>query len=185
MVVVVPRRVAVGAPLAVSTGRHAPRVGGVRCGGNWEATLFDGGEVLRAQTPDGSVQSFLVEGDTKGLTRRPMSKFGRRIGDNAAEMVFDNVHIPAGRILPPSPKGRTDMGTHPTIAALTLVAVAIILRSHGYTHFVIALVALTVIVGIGLNILLGLAGQISLGHVGFYAIGAYTIAILTTKAGLS
>ena len=76
--------------------------------------------VLRAQTPDGSVQSFLVEGDTKGLTRRPMSKFGRRIGDNAAEMVFDNVHIPAGRILPPSPKGRTDMGTHPTIAALTL-----------------------------------------------------------------
>jgi acyl-CoA dehydrogenase len=76
--------------------------------------------VLRAQTPDGSVQSFLVEGDTPGLSRRPLSKFGRRVGDNAAEMVFDNVRIPAGRILPPSPKGRTDMGTHPTIAALTL-----------------------------------------------------------------
>lgn len=76
--------------------------------------------VLRAQTPDGSVQSFLVEGDTPGLSRRPLSKFGRRIGDNAAEMLFDNVRIPAGRILPPSPKGRTDMGTHPTIAALTL-----------------------------------------------------------------
>ena len=68
--------------------------------------------VLRAQIPDGSVQSFLVEGDSPGLSRRPMSKFGRR--------VFDNVRIPAGRILPPSPKGRTDMGTHPTIAALTL-----------------------------------------------------------------
>jgi alkylation response protein AidB-like acyl-CoA dehydrogenase len=76
--------------------------------------------VLRAQIPDGSVQSFLVEGDTPGLSRRPLSKFGRRVGDNAAEMVFDNVRIPAGRILPPSPKGRTDMGTHPTIASLTL-----------------------------------------------------------------
>src|SRR5690606_21862668 len=39
------------------------------------------------------------------------------------------------------------------------------------------------IVGIGLNVLLGLTGQISFGHAGFYAIGAYTVAILTTKAG--
>ena len=39
----------------------------------------------------------------------------------------------------------------------------------------LALVALTTIVGVGLNILLGLAGQISLGHVGFYAIGAYAV----------
>ena len=31
------------------------------------------------------------------------------------------------------------------------------------------------------NILVGLAGQISLGHVGFYAVGAYTAAILTLK----
>ena len=47
--------------------------------------------------------------------------------------------------------------------------------------FVLALVALTAIVGVGLNILLGLTGQVSLGHVGFYAIGAYTVAILTVK----
>ena len=33
--------------------------------------------------------------------------------------------------------------------------------------------------------LLGLTGQVSFGHVGFYAIGAYTVAILTTKAGFS
>ena len=50
--------------------------------------------VLRAQIPDGTVQSFLVEGDAPGLSRRPMSKFGRRVGDNAAEMVFDNVRLP-------------------------------------------------------------------------------------------
>ena len=47
--------------------------------------------------------------------------------------------------------------------------------------FILALVALTAMVGVGLNILVGLTGQISLGHVGFYAIGAYTAAILTLQ----
>jgi ABC-type branched-subunit amino acid transport system ATPase component/ABC-type branched-subunit amino acid transport system permease subunit len=55
------------------------------------------------------------------------------------------------------------------------------LYGEGYTHFILALVALTTIVGVGLNILLGLTGQVSLGHVGFYSIGAYTVAILTLK----
>ena len=48
-----------------------------------------------------------------------------------------------------------------------------------------ATLALTAIVGIGLNVLLGLTGQVSFGHVGFYAIGAYAVAILTTAAKLS
>ena len=53
--------------------------------------------------------------------------------------------------------------------------------AEGYWHFMLALVALTTITGVGLNILLGLTGQVSLGHVGFYSIGAYTAAILTLK----
>jgi ABC-type branched-subunit amino acid transport system ATPase component/ABC-type branched-subunit amino acid transport system permease subunit len=52
---------------------------------------------------------------------------------------------------------------------------------ESYTLFLIALVALTTVVGVGLNILVGLTGQISLGHVGFYAVGAYTTSILTLK----
>ena len=47
-------------------------------------------------------------------------------------------------------------------------------RRRATRQFVLALVALTAVVGVGLNVLLGLAGQVSLGHVGFYAIGAYT-----------
>ena len=54
--------------------------------------------------------------------------------------------------------------------------------ANSYYVFVMATLALTAIVGVGLNILLGLAGQVSFGHVGFYAIGAYTVAILTTAA---
>src|SRR6201999_3097829 len=67
------------------------------------------------------------------------------------------------------------------IIALVLAAIAIALVSESYTHFVLALVALTAVVGVGLNVLLGLSGQVSLGHVGFYAIGAYVSAILMTK----
>ncbi len=57
-------------------------------------------------------------------------------------------------------------------------------KANSYYVFVMATLALTAIVGIGLNILLGLAGQVSFGHVGFYAIGAYAVAILTTAARL-
>jgi ABC-type branched-subunit amino acid transport system ATPase component/ABC-type branched-subunit amino acid transport system permease subunit len=70
------------------------------------------------------------------------------------------------------------------ILALTLGALAVVLRGDGYTPFVLALVALATIVGVGLNILVGLTGQVSIGHVGFYAIGAYAAAILM-QHGLS
>ena len=74
--------------------------------------------VTMAQTRDGP-RAFLVEGDSPGLVRHPMSKIGRRIGDNA-EIFYDNVRVPKGRILAPNPPGRTDIGTHVTIASLTL-----------------------------------------------------------------
>jgi ABC-type branched-subunit amino acid transport system ATPase component/ABC-type branched-subunit amino acid transport system permease subunit len=68
-------------------------------------------------------------------------------------------------------------------AIAILVAGGLMLTRFGesYTLFLIALVALTTVVGVGLNILVGLTGQISLGHVGFYAVGAYTTSILTLK----
>jgi ABC-type branched-subunit amino acid transport system ATPase component/ABC-type branched-subunit amino acid transport system permease subunit len=69
-------------------------------------------------------------------------------------------------------------------AAFAAVVIALvcflIVRGNNYQTFIIATVGLTAIVGIGLNVLLGLNGQISLGHVAFYAIGAYTVGILTT-----
>src|SRR5436190_14109329 len=67
------------------------------------------------------------------------------------------------------------------IVALTLGGGLTAVLGDGYTPFVLALVALTTVVGVGLNILVGLTGQVSLGHVGFYAIGAYVVAILTLK----
>jgi alkylation response protein AidB-like acyl-CoA dehydrogenase len=73
--------------------------------------------VTMAQTKDGP-RAFLVEGDSEGLERHPMSKIGRKIGDNA-EIFYDDVRVPPGRILAAIPP-RSDMGTHVTIAAITL-----------------------------------------------------------------
>jgi branched-chain amino acid transport system ATP-binding protein/branched-chain amino acid transport system permease protein len=67
------------------------------------------------------------------------------------------------------------------LLVLTVAAAWYAAKAQGYVPFVLAMVALTAIVGVGLNILVGLTGQISLGHVGFYAIGAYTVAILSLK----
>jgi ABC-type branched-subunit amino acid transport system ATPase component/ABC-type branched-subunit amino acid transport system permease subunit len=68
------------------------------------------------------------------------------------------------------------------VAVLCMVLAATL---NSYYVFVLANVALIAIVGIGLNVLLGLTGQVSFGQVGFYALGAYTVAVLTTQAGWS
>ncbi|HLN07380.1 MAG TPA: branched-chain amino acid ABC transporter ATP-binding protein/permease, partial [Xanthobacteraceae bacterium] len=52
-----------------------------------------------------------------------------------------------------------------------------------YTQM-LALAGIYAIAAHGLNLLAGYAGQASLGHAGFYAIGAYTGALLATKLGI-
>ena len=88
----------------------------------------------------------------------------------------------------PAPPVVMGLGSRPQLAAaLAVLALAcwLALTLNSYYVFVIATIALTAIVGIGLNVLLGLTGQVSFGHVGFYAIGAYAVSILTTGMGWS
>nr|NLD41621.1 branched-chain amino acid ABC transporter ATP-binding protein/permease [Actinomycetales bacterium] len=56
--------------------------------------------------------------------------------------------------------------------------------TSGYYSRIISSAGLAMIVVLGLNVLSGLGGQLSLGHAGFYAVGAYSAAILTVKSGL-
>ncbi len=53
-----------------------------------------------------------------------------------------------------------------------------------YISQILVLVGLYALMGLGLNIEIGLAGLLDLGFVGFFAIGAYTVAILTSTAEL-
>ena len=53
----------------------------------------------------------------------------------------------------------------------------------GYILYLVALGMIYAIVAIGLDLLIGQTGQFSLGHAGFFAIGAYTSALLTLRLG--
>jgi len=54
---------------------------------------------------------------------------------------------------------------------------------RSYYYDIAIRMAINAVVVLGLNLLIGFAGQISLGHAGFFGIGAYATAILTTQFG--
>ena len=54
-----------------------------------------------------------------------------------------------------------------------------------YVLYIMTLAFIYIIAIYGMNILAGYTGQLSLAHAGFFAIGAYSVGVLTTKAGLN
>jgi branched-chain amino acid transport system permease protein len=69
--------------------------------------------------------------------------------------------------------------------ALVALAGALPFALSDYHVFQLNMVVSTAIALLGLNLLTGYNGQISLGHSAFYAIGAYTAAILGDRFGVS
>jgi branched-chain amino acid transport system permease protein len=72
------------------------------------------------------------------------------------------------------------------LAGLVGLAVLVVLpfTVRNFTVFQFNMVIVYAIAILGLNILTGWNGQISLGHGAFYAIGAYTAAVLMSQGGL-
>lgn len=68
------------------------------------------------------------------------------------------------------------------LALLALALAAPFFASRGAVD-IATLVLIYVMLGIGLNIVVGLAGLLDLGYVGFYAVGAYTYALLAQHWG--
>lgn len=67
--------------------------------------------------------------------------------------------------------------------ALLLVLIGVVLLAlpnfvDNYIRYVMTRLFIYVLVALGLNLLTGYAGQVSLGHAAFFAIGAYTAAVL-------
>jgi ABC-type branched-subunit amino acid transport system permease subunit len=68
------------------------------------------------------------------------------------------------------------------IAMLLFLAIVLLIlpRTWGsYWNYVFGTVGIYIILGLGLNIITGWSGQLVLGYVAFFAIGAYTFALLT------
>ncbi len=69
------------------------------------------------------------------------------------------------------------------IASFIMLAIFLIVLPHLLGLFlseVLTIVGLFILLGLGLNIVVGYAGLLDLGYVAFFAIGAYTTAVLTS-----
>ena len=86
----------------------------------------------------------------------------------------------------PKPPPTGDLSSRQVLGLVVLlvVACAIPFVLGNYRIFQLTLALAYSIALLGLNMLTGFNGQISLGHGAFYAIGAYTAAVLMDKAGM-
>ena len=107
------------------------------------------------------------------------------------QLVRDRIPMPR-RTRGTHTKPLTKQGPHhtqPTIqnrVILGLVLVALVWPFFGSRGAVdiATLILIYVMLGLGLNIVVGLAGLLDLGYVGFYAVGAYSYALLSHYYGL-
>ncbi|AEB57471.1 high-affinity branched-chain amino acid ABC transporter permease LivM [Ectopseudomonas mendocina] len=99
---------------------------------------------------------------------------------------------PAWAKRPRLPSGSGQLGNFLTLPStqrwiiLAMVMVALVwpfFASRGAVD-IATLILIYVMLGLGLNIVVGLAGLLDLGYVGFYAVGAYSYAILAHYFGL-
>ena len=68
-----------------------------------------------------------------------------------------------------------------TIGVLGVVALLLPVILGSYFSEILDNVGIYILMGLGLNIVVGFAGLLDLGYVAFYAIGAYTLGVLTTS----
>jgi branched-chain amino acid transport system permease protein len=83
------------------------------------------------------------------------------------------------RLVGSDPKGRS----RPTLLALILIISGIVVIPMvvgGLINELLINVCLLMLMGLGLNIVVGYAGLLDLGYVAFFAVGAYTTAVLTS-----
>lgn len=105
-------------------------------------------------------------------------------------VVFCAVAIPLlirlnERIASSRSESRPALTSNPwVVAAVIVVAVVWPFMADRSALNVSTLVLIYIVLGLGLNIVVGFAGLLDLGYVGFYAIGAYTYALLFKFCGL-
>jgi branched-chain amino acid transport system permease protein len=102
-------------------------------------------------------------------------------------LIFGRGPIPLGRAVPPAVARLFDGASRFAAPALLVFALLVPVLFYGNRYLLdLGILVLTyVMLGWGLNIVVGLAGLLDLGYVAFYAVGAYTYALLATHFQLS
>lgn len=84
-------------------------------------------------------------------------------------------------------RGWTSVDRHRKGFILSMTALVLILPLglNNYYIDVLTLAGIYVVLALGLNIVVGMAGLLDLGYISFYAIGAYSYALMSTRLGIS
>lgn len=95
--------------------------------------------------------------------------------------------VPKGKLIPASASNFLTLPSTQRWIIMGLIVVALVWPFFGSRGAVdiATLILIYVLLGLGLNIVVGLAGLLDLGYVGFYAVGAYSYALLSHYYGLS
>jgi branched-chain amino acid transport system permease protein len=104
--------------------------------------------------------------------------------------------IPPDLLIPPvelRPAGRTPfnwLSAPGGVRIFGLAVVAIVLalpfvNNSAYLMTILTSALIYIMMAMGLNVVVGYAGLLDLGYIAFYAVGAYTSGILTTRLGLT
>ncbi|MFZ3122196.1 MAG: hypothetical protein WA104_02350 [Thermodesulfovibrionales bacterium] len=88
----------------------------------------------------------------------------------------------SGRIMIRLPESKTR--SIALILLMSVVVMALPFYGHDYLIDIAVLSGIYIILAQGLNIVVGFTGLLNLGFVAFYAIGAYSYALLNTKLGM-
>src|SRR6478672_13624048 len=109
------------------------------------------------------------------------------VGSFLRTLIFGRGAIPLGRAIPPSLARLFGGASRFAAPALLIFALAVPVLFYGNRYLLdLGILVLTyVMLGWGLNIVVGLAGLLDLGYVAFYAVGAYSYALLSTHFHLS
>ncbi len=125
---------------------------------------------------------FLVSGIAGAILRyliqRSRGEAGKK--DPIMNLVNRVMETKSVKFLRNDPRGRWVM--YGLIFAVCLLLPMTLSR---YWNYAMGTVGIYVMMGLGLNIVVGLAGLLNLGYVAFFAIGAYTVGLLTSPAPIT
>lgn len=119
---------------------------------------------------------FTLTGLVGGLIAKGLGS--RKVGERAG--AFWQTTVTSVTELPGIKRVQSSPITRYVIYGILLLIVFLLPQRLGqYWNYTVGTVGIYVLLGLGLNIVVGLAGLLDLGYVAFFAIGAYTVALMT------
>jgi len=138
----------------------------------------------------GLVRTPMLSGPLSGLARQLFASEGLTVLGAVITLVVTTLLVVALDTLSVRdrvrrmPTARRQKSVIPLAIIALLFVLWLPLGLGSFAALAFATIALYVLMGLGLNITLGLAGLLDLGFVAFFAVGAYTVALLTSTGDL-